>query len=79
MLQYERALQITRAMQPRRKPEMPFEQRPNAPEQVENRFSGGRRHAAEYTFGYSANIRDGPIVLQPITLSNEEPGINAHA
>jgi hypothetical protein len=47
---------------------MPFEQRSDTPEQVKNRFSGGGRHAAEYTFCKRANIRRRVIVLKPVTL-----------
>jgi HAE1 family hydrophobic/amphiphilic exporter-1 len=46
-----------------------FEQRPDASEQIKRVCSSSRRHAAEYTFCYQANIRRKVIVLQPVTLN----------
>ena len=46
---------------------MPVEERPDAPEQIENVFGSGGRHAGEYTFCKKANIQRKVIVLQVST------------
>jgi hypothetical protein len=50
MLQHESTLQIARAVQPGRQPEMTFEQRPDPSKDVEDVFSSSSRHVGEYTF-----------------------------
>ena len=81
VLQDEGALEIPGAVQSGREPEMPFEQRPDPAKSIENAFSSGSRHVAEYTFCNSPNERehpsqsDRPTTPSPLIL---ELGINAY-